>query len=73
MFRLGLNFIICEDGKTKNVTKKCKDKKIRFFFILESTMREYNWEEIYKYQMYEKKLMFTEIGLWMNDWVVVYE
>jgi hypothetical protein len=57
----------------KNITKNCKDKKIRFFFIMESTMRKYNWREICKYQLYEKKLTFTQAELWLNNWVVVYE
>jgi hypothetical protein len=51
----------------------CVDKKIRFFFIKESIMRKYSWNEICKYQLYEKKLTFTEKDLRKNNWVVVYE
>jgi len=51
----------------------CVDGKIRFFIFKEETIRKYSWETICKYQMYEKKLTFTEDELKENDWVVVYE
>lgn len=50
----------------------CKDKKIRFFFIKESTLLEKTWEEIYKGQLYEKRLTFTQEDLESMNWTVVY-
>jgi hypothetical protein len=51
----------------------CDDEMLRLFFILESTMRDYTWEEICERQMYEKKLTLSEKDLKENDWTVVYE
>jgi hypothetical protein len=51
----------------------CDNKMLRLFFILESTMRDYGWEEICEQRMFEKKLTFTEVELKESDWVVVYE
>ena len=51
----------------------CDDNKLRLFFILESTMQDYSWDEICKQRLYEKKLTLTEEELKENDWVVVYE
>jgi len=52
---------------------RCDDNKLRLFFILESTMQDYSWEEICKNRLYEKKLTLTEEELKENDWIVVYE
>jgi hypothetical protein len=51
----------------------CDEKKITLFFITEKTMRTYDWEAIYKNQMFVKKITLTEEELKQNNWVVVYE
>lgn len=57
----------------KGAIRQCKDKKLRFFFIKESVMKGYSWEEICEQQLYEKKLVFTEEELVKMNWTVVYE
>jgi hypothetical protein len=52
---------------------RCDDNILRLFIILESTMRDYSWEEICEKQMYVKKLSFTKEDLEITDWTVVYE
>jgi len=61
------------DRKVEQIFNRCKDRKMRFYFILESTMREYSWEEICENQMYEKRLTLTKEDLEKTDWVVIYE
>ena len=53
--------------------QSCDDNMLRLFFITESTMREYSWEEICENQMYEKRLTLTKKDLEKTDWVVIYE
>jgi len=53
--------------------QRCDEKMLRLFFISESTMRNYSWDEICKQRLYEKKLTLTEAELKENDWIVVYE
>lgn len=48
------------------------NKKIILFFIKESTMRTKTWEEICRYQLYERKLVYTEAELDLMDWLVTY-
>ena len=50
-----------------------KDRKLRFFFIKESTINKHAWEDICKYQLYEKMLVFTKKELIENDWVIKYQ
>ncbi len=57
----------------EKAVRDCKDKKLRFFFIKESVMKEYSWDEICERQLYAKKLVFTEEELVKMDWTVVYE
>jgi len=68
-----LGCIIFREKKVEHIFKRCQDHQMHFFFILESTMRTYSWEEICEKQLYEKKLVLTEEELKNNDWVVVYE
>ncbi len=60
--------IIFNDYSAKSV-----DKKVRLYFIKESTMRTKTWDEIYKGQLYEKKMIFTEDELTELNWEVNYE
>lgn len=57
----------------ESILRDCEDKQIRFFFIKESTLRDYTWDEICAKQMYEKKLIYTIEDLISNDWAIVYE
>jgi len=52
---------------------KCADKKIRLYFIRENIMRSKTWNEIYKGQLYEKKMIFSEDDLSKLNWEVNYE
>ena len=68
-----IGYVIFREKKVEHAIKRCKDHKLRLFFISESTMRNYSWEEICKHNLYEKKLTLTEEELKENDWIVVYE
>jgi hypothetical protein len=57
----------------ETLLQKCDKNMLRLFFILESTMRDYSWEEICEKKIYEKKLTLTKADLKKNNWVVVYE
>lgn len=54
-------------------SSKSNDKKIRLYFIKESVMRTKAWNEIYKRQLYEKKMIFSEDELSKLNWEVKYE
>lgn len=56
----------------KSSLKECCDGKMRFFFIKEKTMREKTWEEIYKNQLYDKKIALTKEDLKKCNWIVTY-
>lgn len=60
--------IIFNDYSSKSI-----DKKIRLYFIKENVMRRKTWNEIYKGQLYEKKMVFTEDELSKLNWEVKYE
>jgi len=68
-----INAYSYENIANNRIIKGCKKNKIRIFFIRESVMREFSWQEICDNQMYEKKLILTEEDLKKTDWVVVYE
>ena len=51
----------------------CSDKKLRLFFIRESTLRNYSWDEIYKSQLFEKRIEVTTEELTKLDWIVTYK
>jgi hypothetical protein len=42
------------------IDKKCKYKRLRFFFINDSVMMKYSWADICKDQMYEKKILYSD-------------
>lgn len=54
-------------------SSKSNDKKIRLYFIKESVMRTKTWNEIYKGQLYEKKMIFSEDELTKLNWEVKYK
>lgn len=60
-------------GKKEFIVRRCEDKRIRFFFISDSVFMNNPWDTIVKYQMYNRKLIFSEEDLKENDWIVVYE
>lgn len=39
--------------------QKCKGKTLKLFFIKENTMRTKGWEDIYKKQLYEKRISLS--------------
>ena len=51
----------------------CDDNKLRLYFIKEATMRTKSWEEIYRNQLYEKKIILTQKQLDNLCWKVTYE
>ena len=51
----------------------CDDRQVRFFFISESVFISTPWDTLVKYQMYNRKLVFSDEDLKNNNWVVVYE
>ncbi|MDR1006703.1 MAG: hypothetical protein LBL74_07555 [Bacteroidales bacterium] len=59
-------------GKPKEPRFPCEENELTLFFITEKTMREYNWEEIYKNQMFTKKVTLTEDELKNLDWKYTY-
>ena len=59
-------------GTRKNPRLPCDENEITLFFITEKTMRNYEWDEIYKSQMYVKKTTLTKEELENNDWKYTY-
>jgi formate-dependent nitrite reductase cytochrome c552 subunit len=60
-------------GRKETIVRFCPDKHVRFFFISDSVFMNNPWDTIVKYQMYNRKLVFSEKDLKENDWTVVYE
>lgn len=60
-------------GTPKKKETRCKDNKLRLYFIKEITMRTKTWEEIFKNQLYEKKMVLTQEQLDSLCWRVTYE
>ena len=46
--------------KREKLTHHCEDNRIRFFFISDYVFSNNPWDTIVKYQMYNKKLVFSE-------------
>jgi hypothetical protein len=59
-------------GTAKKPRSYCEDKSLRLFFIKENTIRTKKWEEIYKKQLYVKKVILTEKQLNDGDWEFTY-
>lgn len=60
-------------GTPKRRETGCKDNKLRLYFIKEITMRTKTWEEIFKNQLYEKKVVLDQKQLDSLCWRVTYE
>lgn len=60
-------------GSPEKRQTQCTDNKLRLYFIKEITMRAKTWEEIYKNQLYEKKMILTQEQLNNLCWKVTYE
>ena len=43
------------------------------FFITEKTMRNYDWGDIHRNQLYVKKITLTEDELVKTNWLYVYK
>lgn len=56
----------------ESLLNKCKDKKIRLFFIKEETLRNKTWTEICKQQIYIKKKTLNIEELKKSNWVIEY-
>lgn len=65
--------VISGFGNAKNLQTQCKDNRLRLYFIKEATMRTKPWEEIYKHQLYEKKMVLSQGQLENLCWKVIYE
>jgi hypothetical protein len=59
-------------GSLKNPRLPCDENEVTLFFITERTMRSYDWEEIYKDQMFVEKVTLTKDELEKSDWKYTY-
>lgn len=53
-----------------NIFRNSPDGKVRFFFIKDSIFYNIQWDTIVKYQMYDRKLTYSEKDLELLDWVI---
>ena len=51
----------------------CKDGHARFFFISDSVFSNNPWDTIVKYQMYNRKLVYSKEDLKNMNWVIEYK
>lgn len=61
MIKAFYNDKISNDNKDKQLI--CKDKKLRLFILLDTTIVNYSWDEIVKKQIYKEKFVFTKMEL----------
>jgi hypothetical protein len=59
-------------GNRKKPRLPCEENEVTLFFITEKTMRNYDWEEIHKNQMFVKKTTLTKEELENKNWIVTY-
>jgi hypothetical protein len=52
---------------------KSKDKKLKLYFITEKNIKEKKWDEIYKNQLYEKKITIVSEKLKKNTIIAIYK
>jgi len=58
----------------KRIANCCQNNQpLRFFFISDSVFVNNPWDTIVKYQMYNRKLVFSKKDLEKNNWTVIYE
>jgi hypothetical protein len=60
-------------GSMKNRIFPCGRETLKIFFITEYTMRTKSWEEIYRSQLYNKKISLNKDILDSLDWLVLYK
>lgn len=60
-------------GSTNNKIFPCGKDSFKIFFISEYTMRTNSWEEICKYQLFNKKITLSKDTLDSWDWTVLYK
>jgi hypothetical protein len=59
-------------GTRKKPRLPCDENDVTLFFITEKTMRNYDWEEIHKSQMFAKKTTLTKEELENKSWKYTY-
>lgn len=57
----------------KNLINDCIDKRLRLFFIKEETLKNFSWNDIFIWQLYEKKVILTIDEMEKTDWTVTYQ
>ncbi len=50
----------------------CKNKSIKLYFIKEQILRTKSWNEIYKKQLYARKIILTDSMLVSSKWKYIY-
>jgi lipoprotein len=55
-------------GNEDNPSLLCDSSTVTLFFIKEKTMHDYDWEQIYKGQIYAERITFTEKELTNLCW-----
>jgi hypothetical protein len=50
----------------------CEEQSVNLFFMTESIMRKYKWEEIVQGQRYQKRIQVTNKQLDSLDWEITY-
>ena len=56
-----------------NFFKLSKDNKIRLFIISKDSVDKYGWKQIFKRQIFNKKIELSKENLEKTDWKVTYE
>lgn len=59
-------------GSQKKPRLPCEENEVTLFFITEVIMRNYEWEEIHKEQMFAKKITLTKEELENSNWKYTY-
>jgi hypothetical protein len=59
-------------GRLNKPRLPCDENKVTVFFITEKTMRNYDWEEIHKNQMFAKRVILTREELENKNWEYTY-
>lgn len=59
-------------GSRKHPRLPCEEDEVTLFFITELTMRNYEWEEIQREQMFTKRIALTKEEIEKNDWKYTY-
>ncbi len=54
-------------------SEKSKDKKLKLYFITEKNIKEKKWDEIYKNQLYEKKIIIESEELKKDKIIAIYK